>query len=476
MSESTASKLLELPLELVQLVLKNLRSDLPTLRNLSAVCRALAIACRPYKWHRVYINAMRVHNLNTDSVSIRFLEAIAADQDIRDMVKELFLDDERVGLSVHGSSTQTSLLGLSHDPHLPRTIQMFPNLTTLHLSRLDWVSRNDLADAIRSVLSRVTDVAFVDMRFPLSTIFLCHATEHLYLCSVSFFEAGELGDEDEDEESSDDEDDAEYDEGRDMQVENVMTNNDPADHMEVDEPSASPAASHDQPPFPNGTPHVTNARLRLVSFHLLGQVGRRADIIWTYLDLSCLKTLAFSVPLSPQSVACFNQVFHARGYGGTVETLALECSEYIMDGLSIAGGATYTGGYPNFNYLTSIRTLLIIIPTWYSTWLTVLKTLLSCLNQGACAVVETITIVMLLDKPGSLLISDAHPITGWQDVDAEFAQIPSTSLTEVIFEVYTTEGDDSDILGLDVIRSGLQGLQAQGLLRVETTADLPFAD
>jgi hypothetical protein len=114
--------------------------------------------------------------------------------------------------------------------------------------------------------------------------------------------------------------------------------------------------------------------------------------------------------------------------------------------------------------LTSLRHILIDIPTWLDTDMIVYLTSLLQNLDTSCSV-QTITIVVIVSEECTL--HEWGDIAQWEVLDRAFSSLTSPSLTAVQFQVHSNEGRIEDITGLELIHQGLPGLLSRGILDVE---------
>jgi hypothetical protein len=114
--------------------------------------------------------------------------------------------------------------------------------------------------------------------------------------------------------------------------------------------------------------------------------------------------------------------------------------------------------------LTSLRHLLIDIPTWIKRdMVQYLAHLLQ--NLDVSSPIETITILIIVSEECTLL--NWEDAAKWQVLDVAFSRLTSAALLEVTIQVHSNEGHFEDITGLDFIERGLPGLVSRGILKVE---------
>jgi hypothetical protein len=114
--------------------------------------------------------------------------------------------------------------------------------------------------------------------------------------------------------------------------------------------------------------------------------------------------------------------------------------------------------------LTSLRHLLIDIPTWIKR--DMIQYLAHVLqNMNPSSPVETITILIIVSEECTL--HNWEDAAKWQALDIAFSRLTSAALVEVKIQVHSNEGRLEDITGLDLIERGLPGLVSRGILEVE---------
>lgn len=124
----------------------------------------------------------------------------------------------------------------------------------------------------------------------------------------------------------------------------------------------------------------------------------------------------------------------------------------------------------NIGCLTSLRHLLIDIPTWLDTdMMLYLAHLLQ--NLAASSSIQTITVVIIVSEACTL--HEWEGTAPWQALDSAFSGLTSASLIEVKIQVHSNEGRLEEITGLDLVEKGLPGLLSRGILKVEKIPDLP---
>ena len=118
----------------------------------------------------------------------------------------------------------------------------------------------------------------------------------------------------------------------------------------------------------------------------------------------------------------------------------------------------------NIGCLTSLRHLLIDIPTWLDTdMMQYLTSLLQ--NCNTLSSLQSITIVIIVSEECTL--HDWEDIAKWRALDNAFSDLNSASLIEVNVQVHSNEGRFEDITGLDLVEAGLPGLWSRGILKIE---------